>query len=75
MENGEPKPSQKEKDPEKAKYIGLAVKEAEAIAKKEKRRFRVSNLDGEPMILTKDFRPRRVNATVVKGIVTAVKFG
>lgn len=56
-------------------YIGLTVNAAKELALKEKRRFRISNLDGQPMILTKDFRPRRVNATVVNNHVIAITLG
>ena len=56
-------------------FVGLTLKEAEALADKHALRHRVVMLDGKPRPATKDYRPERLNFTVVDGKVTAVRKG
>ncbi|MGC4015875.1 MAG: hypothetical protein QM755_15330 [Luteolibacter sp.] len=58
-----------------ATLIGLPLKEAEDLADQAKVPHRVISLDGQSRPATMDYRPERLNFTVVKGVVTAVKKG
>jgi hypothetical protein len=51
-------------------FIGKTVKEAQDYAKKQGLLFRIVVLDGAAQMVTRDYRPGRINATVVNGIVT-----
>ncbi len=55
--------------------VGLTVKKARAAAEAEGYAFRVVSVDGESKPVTMDYRPDRLNATVVDGRVTEVKAG
>ena len=55
--------------------IGLTHKEAKSLADKAKIPNRVIKLDGKDLPTTMDFLENRLNFTVEKGIVTAVKKG
>jgi Ca2+-binding EF-hand superfamily protein len=61
--------------PDFSRYVGLPIAAAEALAVIEDRRHRVVNLDGEPLMVTKDYWPSRVNFTVVTDVVTAATGG
>jgi hypothetical protein len=61
--------------PDYSRYVGLPLGAAEALAEIEDRRHRVISLDGEPLMVTKDYLPFRVNFTVVAGIVAAATGG
>ncbi len=50
--------------------IGLSVAEAEAYAEAEDVPFRIGSVDGEPRPVTMDYRPGRITADVVDGVVT-----
>lgn len=52
-------------------YVGLTVSAAEAVAMQNEVPFRVVERDGEPLMVTKDYRPGRINAVVTDGVVTA----
>jgi len=52
-------------------YIGLSVKDARSNALKNSTSFRVVMENGEPQMVTMDFQPGRINATVEKGLVTS----
>ncbi|MBI4883763.1 MAG: hypothetical protein HY826_06875 [Actinobacteria bacterium] len=54
--------------------IGLAEAEAEVRATENGWAFRVSNRDGESLLLTEDFSAARVNVEITAGVVTAVTF-
>jgi len=57
------------------RYIGLTQEAAMALAKKEGVPSRVVSVDGEVGMVTMDYRPDRLNFTVVKGKVTKVTRG
>jgi hypothetical protein len=57
------------------RFIGLDEQAALKLAAELKRPFRVVSRDGERLMVTKDFRPERINATVMKGVITAVTGG
>lgn len=67
----EPKCLDGEKKEEKKSenYIGLTVEEAEKVAKENGASFRIIRKDGEDYIVTADYVPGRVNATVESGKV------
>ena len=50
--------------------IGLTVAEAEAYAEAQNVPFRVGSVDGEVRPVTMDYRPGRITASVVDGVVT-----
>jgi PBP1b-binding outer membrane lipoprotein LpoB len=52
-------------------YTGLSVEEAEKLAEDNGVMFRVVMEDGEMRPATKDYRPGRINATVVDGEVVS----
>ncbi|MCI4664695.1 MAG: hypothetical protein MRY74_08230 [Neomegalonema sp.] len=54
-----------------ARYVGLTVADARALAKKSAVPFRVVMRDGKHLIVTRDYRPGRINAAVEKGVVTS----
>ncbi|MFD0894973.1 hypothetical protein ACFQ5Q_15195 [Luteolibacter ambystomatis] len=58
-----------------ATLIGLPLKEAEDLADHAKIPHRVISIDGQTRPVTMDYRTDRLNFTVVKGVVTAVKKG
>ncbi len=55
-----------------ARYVGLTVGDAEEIAAAEGRLFRVVRIDGEEQMTTRDYRPGRINAEIVGGVVTTI---
>lgn len=55
--------------------IGLATEEAAKVAEAQGWGFRVAELEGEPQVMTMDYRTDRVNVVVVGGVVTAVTIG
>lgn len=74
------KPEEKEmkKEPQPtgdARYIGMEYKAAMEMAKAEGRKARPIEIDGEPLIVTRDYLPERLNFTVVKGKVVKVTRG
>ncbi len=52
-----------------ADYIGLTVEEAQSLAAENNTIFRVLSLDGQPLPMTLDYRPGRINASVENNIV------
>lgn len=73
------KPEQQEMKKEQPKgddrYIGMEYKAAMEMAKAEGVPARPIEIDGKPMIVTMDYRPERLNFTVVKGKVVKVTRG
>jgi len=57
-------------DSTETSYNGLTIDAARDLAAENGVAFRVVELDGVPQPTTRDFRPGRINATVVDGIVT-----
>lgn len=57
------------------RYVGMELKAAMELAKSEGRPARVIQEDGEHRIVTRDYRPERLNFVVVKGKVTEVTRG
>lgn len=57
------------------RFIGMARADAEALAKKESVPFRVVSVDGKVGMVTMDYRPERLNFTVVDGKITKVTRG
>ncbi|SHJ95290.1 hypothetical protein SAMN02745181_2861 [Rubritalea squalenifaciens DSM 18772] len=57
------------------RYLGMELKAAMELAKSEGRSARVIQEDGEHRIVTRDYRPERLNFVVVKGKVTEVTRG
>lgn len=75
---GEKPMDEKKKDKEAPaldSYVGLTVAEAGKRAEKAGLKWRIVMEDGESKPVTMDFSETRVNFTVVKGKVTAVKNG
>ena len=56
-------------------FIGLAVKGAHALAKKNNLPSRVVEIDGKPQIVTMDMRPERFNFAIKDGKVIRVTKG
>lgn len=56
-------------------YIGLTVEAAGAKADEEGRPWRIVEEDGQPLVVTQDFVPERLNFTVDDGVVTGVTTG
>ncbi|MGJ8697465.1 MAG: hypothetical protein ACSHYF_14200 [Verrucomicrobiaceae bacterium] len=56
-------------------YIGLTKEAAMLRAKKEGKRARVVSEDGRQSMVTKDYRPDRLNFTIEAGKVTRVQGG
>jgi hypothetical protein len=50
-------------------YTGMTVAEAESVAAKNNTTFRVVEIDGEPQMVTEDYRIGRINAVVADGVV------
>ena len=57
-------------DSDSSDYIGLSVEEAERLAEEREELFRVVEIDGEPQMVTEDYRPGRINAVTADGVVT-----
>jgi len=56
-------------------YIGLSEADASALAEERGHRWRVSEIDGEPQMLTMDHDPNRYNFAVADGVVIGVRAG
>jgi len=56
-------------------YLGLSSSEAIAKATQAGLRSRVVKIDGKSRLVTKDYRPNRLNFTIEKGKVTRVTKG
>jgi hypothetical protein len=50
-------------------FVGMTVEEAEAYAQANGILFRVGKIDGEPQMVTMDYRPGRITADVENGII------
>jgi hypothetical protein len=61
--------------PELEEFVGLTVDDAGALADEEGRPWRIIEEDGEPLAVTQDFNPDRVNFVVVSGEVVSVSTG
>lgn len=53
-------------------YIGLTREEAQKLAQSHNTTIRAISIDGEPQILTADYRKGRINATVKNEVVTDI---
>ncbi len=53
-------------------YIWLSLDEAISESSKRSSAFRIIELDGESQIVTMDYRPWRINATINSGFVTNI---
>jgi hypothetical protein len=72
----EPTPADTEEEPTEpttpdADYVGLTEAEAAVLAEENGVPFRVVERDGEMLPTTKDYRPGRINAVVVDGVVVS----
>ena len=56
-------------------YVGLSLGEADVLAAKRGEQWRVRSVDGSPKILTRDYKPGRINFDVVDGLVVKVSLG
>lgn len=56
-----------------ASLVGKPVAEAQSLAEAAGYRLRVTVVDGEPNIVTMDFRMDRINVAVDNGVVTAFR--
>jgi len=56
-------------------FIGLTLKEAQDLAKINKLRSRVIEIDGEPQGVTADYRPERLNFSIKNGKIIRVNKG
>jgi hypothetical protein len=54
-------------------YVGMTVAEARSFATANNTMFRVVTLDGEPQMVTEDYRIGRINAVVVADVVISYK--
>ncbi len=52
-------------------YVGMTTKEAQLYAATEDILFRVVEIDGEPQIVTMDYREGRINAATQNNIVVS----
>lgn len=73
--DGSPSGSDGAESPDLEPYLGLTEREAGALADDEGRPWRVSEIDGEPQIVTLDFSSDRVNFAITDGVVVAVTTG
>jgi len=55
--------------------IGKTEAEAKAILAKQELSYRIVMRDGEYYIVTADFNPKRINLSIVDGIVTCATLG
>jgi hypothetical protein len=55
--------------------VGKSLEDARNILIKKGLRHRVSEQDGEVMMLTQDLNPYRVNMVVVENFITQITFG
>lgn len=60
---------------EDLRFVGLTKAAAKKLAESENQRSRVVREDGKARVLTQDYRPERLNFTVVDGRVTRVTRG
>jgi|TARA_B110000914_G_scaffold57075_1_gene49506 hypothetical protein len=56
-------------------FIGLTLKEAQALAKVNKLPSRVIEIDGQPQITSEDYRPERFNFAIKNGKIIRVNKG
>jgi hypothetical protein len=56
-------------------FIGLNLKDAQALAKKNNLPSRVVEIDGKPQMVTRDMRPERFNFAIKDGKVIRVTKG
>ncbi len=54
-------------------YVGLTLEAAQELAENNNTTLRVTELDGEPQMVTMDYRPGRINASVKNNIVTSYR--
>lgn len=77
-ENGQiasPADDAAEKDFDPQSLVGMPLEKAQKACDDRDLRHRVVEIDGKPQIVTRDFRPDRLNFAVKEGKVTAVTMG
>lgn len=55
--------------------IGKDLKTVQEQLEKDSIRYRIARVDGQPQVLTRDYRTDRLNLTVEQGIVTEIRSG
>lgn len=55
--------------------VGKNMVEAKTLLESKDLRFRISRIDGEPQILTCDYRPDRLNLEITDGVIVGVTLG
>lgn len=70
-----PTHNSKEKDFDPQSLVGMPLESAQRACNERSLPHRVVLIDGKPQIVTRDFRPERLNFAVKKGIVIAVTTG
>jgi hypothetical protein len=65
----EPAPAETDTATEGSDYVGMTVVEAESAAGANSTILRVVKIDGEPQMVTEDYRIGRINAVVADGVV------
>ena len=55
--------------------IGKNLAEVKTFLEGRDLRFRFSRIDGEPQIITCDYRPDRLNLEIVEGVIVGVTLG
>lgn len=69
-----PEPDDEKKfDPQS--LVGMPLKKAQKACDDRSLPHRVVEIDGEPQIVTRDFRPERLNFAIKEGVVIAVTMG
>lgn len=56
-------------------FIGLTEQSAKQLAEDSELGWRITNRDGKPLIITKDFYPERLNFIVSKGQIIDCRTG
>ena len=52
--------------------VGKTLEEGKVYAESQGCTIRVTSKDGEGMMVTMDFRPNRINVSIVKNVITGV---
>ncbi|MGJ8643725.1 MAG: hypothetical protein ACSHX9_09980 [Luteolibacter sp.] len=70
-----PSDNTKEKDFDPKSLVGMSLEKAQKACDDRNLPHRVVEIDGQPQIVTRDFRPERLNFAVKEGKVTSVTMG